>query len=87
MANEINPTAWIAMGLLAVFILAINFGLISAALKRKKAPPVERRSKMMEFFRNPFGEEDRALHELSDAVKKIQQQDETLYKDQKLTQD
>ena len=68
MANVLDPTAWIAIGLLAVFILAINFGLVSALLKKKKAPPPAP-SKLSEFIRNPFGEEDRALKDLSEAVK------------------
>ena len=86
MANELDPTAWIAIGLLAVFILAINFGLISALFKKKIMPPPAP-SRLAEFMRHPFGEEDRALKDLSEAVKGLNNSDETLYKDQNLTRD
>ncbi len=66
--HNIPPLGWIALGLLAVFVIVLNLTLIKAFRNKKKTVPKNSSGafhRLGETIRNPWQKEDDMLSELS----------------------
>lgn len=69
--QSLPVVAWVILGFLAVFILVINFGLISA-LKRKKPTNRKDTSKgVLDVFKDPWKSEEEQWKKLREIVKDL----------------
>jgi len=70
--KEIPPAAWIALVLVVVFLIMLNYGLL-AALKKKRSDNYDVILKASRAMRHPFEEENNQMSELSKRVAQFKQ--------------
>jgi hypothetical protein len=68
--KEIPPAAWIALILIALFVIILNYGLWSA-WKKKRSKNYDVILKASRAIRHPFEDENQQLEELSSRVAKF----------------
>lgn len=69
-------SAWIILGFLAVFILVINFGLLSA-LKRKNPKHQKDSSKgVLDVFKDPWKSEEEQWKKLGEEVQNFKKEED-----------
>jgi hypothetical protein len=66
-----NWIGWLVIGIVIIFIIAINFSLISALKNRSMNKPMDVSKSIFDRAKSPWQPEDDALEELSKLVKEI----------------
>jgi hypothetical protein len=66
--------AWIIIGFLAVFILVINFGLITALKKKKPTNQKDTSKGVLDVFKDPWKSEEDQWKKLGENVKSFKKE-------------
>ncbi len=74
-SKELPIIAWVALGLIILFVVLLNVGLISA-LRHKNRSDYEVLKRFGSAIRNPNQEEDKLLNELNKRVKRLKEDGE-----------
>jgi hypothetical protein len=69
--NDISPTAWIVIILLACIIIGTNLSLIYALRNRNRKSPSSHPNRTLETIKHPWDAEDREWNKLSEKVKNL----------------
>lgn len=69
--QSLPVSAWIIIGFLAIFILVINFGLLTALKKKKPTNQKDSSKGVLDAFKDPWKSEEDQWKKLAETVKHL----------------